>query len=222
MNQSKHALLSRTTRRYVGFCLLFLVAFVTGFAKLGDEMLEQELRVFDSAVIGWVQSGISPNLTSFMLFMTFLGSTWTLLTVAVVSAGLMWWQKKRWEALFLLFALGGGVLFNLLLKWSYHRERPSILRLVEEKGYSFPSGHSMASFILYGMLCIFLYMFVISRAAKVTIVTLAVALILLVGTSRIYLGVHYPSDVVAGYAAGGAWVAICLLGLKIVVEKRRL
>ncbi|KQL46343.1 hypothetical protein AN963_15385 [Brevibacillus choshinensis] len=221
MNQTKLPSLSRKTRQYVWFCVLFIVAFVYAFAKLGSEMLEQELSLFDSAVIGWVQSGISPALTSFMLFITFLGSTSALLMVITVAAGLMWWQKKRWEALFLVIALGGGVLFNLVLKWSYHRERPSILRLVEEEGFSFPSGHSMASFILYGMIGILLYLFVVSRAAKVAIVVIVVALILLIGTSRIYLGVHYPSDVLAGYTAGGAWLAICLLGLRLVVEKRK-
>jgi hypothetical protein len=88
MNHTKLPSFSRNTRRYVWFCVLFIAAFVFAFTKLGSEMLEQELRLFDSTVIGWVQSGISP---------------------------------------------AGGVLFNLVLKWSYHRERPGILRLVEEK-----------------------------------------------------------------------------------------
>lgn len=221
MNQTRLPSLSRNTRRYLWFCVLFIGVLVIAFAKLGSEMLELELRTFDSVVIGWVQSRISPVLTSFMLFITFLGSSWALLTVITVATGLMWREKKRWEALFLVIALGGGVLFNLVLKWSYHRERPTIMRLVEEKGFSFPSGHSMASFILYGMLGILLYLFVVSRAAKVAIVVIAVTLILLIGTSRIYLGVHYPSDVLAGYAAGGAWLAICLLGLKLALEKRK-
>lgn len=120
----------------------------------------------------------------------------------------------------MLLALGGGMAFNLLLKWLYHRERPSIHRLVEESGYSFPSGHSMAAFLFFGMMAMLLTLFVVSRAAKAVIILAAVVLILLVGISRIYLGVHYPSDVLAGFAAGGVWLVMCLLGLKIVVETR--
>lgn len=183
-------------------------------------MLEQELYAFDSFVIEKIQSLITPKLTSVMLFFTFFASTWSLLTLTVISIGIMLWQHKRWEALFLLLALGGGMAFNLLLKWLYHRERPSIHRLVEESGYSFPSGHSMAAFLFLGMMAMLLTLFVVSRAAKAVIILAAVVLILLVGISRIYLGVHYPSDVLAGFAAGGVWLVMCLLGLKIVVETR--
>ncbi len=183
-------------------------------------MLEQELYAFDSFVIAKIQSLITPKLTSVMFFFTFFASTWSLLTLTVISIGLMLWQHKRWEALFLLLALGGGMAFNLLLKWIYRRERPSIHRLVEESGYSFPSGHSMAAFLFFGMMAMLLTLFVVSRAAKAVIILASVVLILLVGISRIYLGVHYPSDVLAGFAAGGVWLVMCLLGLKIVVETR--
>lgn len=118
-------------------------------------------------------------------------------------------------------ALGGGMVFNLLLKELFRRERPELHRLIEEGGYSFPSGHSMASFLFYGMVAVFLYLFVVSRLAKLGIVLAAVILIACVGASRIYLGVHYPSDVLAGYAAGGAWLVLCLLGMHLVLERRR-
>lgn len=79
----------------------------------------------------------------------------------------------------------------------------------------------MASFLFYGMVAVFLYLFVVSRLAKLGIVLAAVILIACVGASRIYLGVHYPSDVLAGYAAGGAWLVLCLLGMHLVLERRR-
>ena len=218
MNQSS---LSTKTKQYALVCILVIAVSLFLFGKLGQEMLEQELIAFDSYVIEKVQSLITPRLTSVMLVFTFLASTRSLVTLAAISIVIMLWQHKRWEALFLLLALGGGVAFNLLLKWLYRRERPSIQRLVEETGYSFPSGHSMAAFIFFGMMAMLLTLFVVSRVAKTVIIIAAVVLILLVGISRIYLGVHYPSDVLAGFAAGGVWLVMCLLGLKIVVETRR-
>ncbi|GIP31656.1 phosphatase PAP2 family protein [Paenibacillus sp. J2TS4] len=176
----------------------------------------------DQQIIESVQSLISPKLTLLMKCFTFLGSKVFLTTLLIVSSVLMIWHKKRWEALFLVIALGGGALFNLGLKSFYQRERPSLHRLIEETGYSFPSGHSMSSFILYGMLGILCYMFLISRMPKITIVISTSIIILLVGTSRIYLGVHYPSDVLAGYAAGGVWLTLCLLGLRLVLDYRQL
>ncbi|WP_312113282.1 phosphatase PAP2 family protein [Brevibacillus reuszeri] len=212
--------LSPKTKQYALICLLIIAVSLFVFGKLGQEMLEQELYAFDSFVITKVQSLITPKLTSVMLFFTFLASTKSLLTLTVIAIGLMLWQHKRWEALFLLLALGGGMVFNLLLKWLYRRERPSIQRLIEESGYSFPSGHSMAAFLFFGMMAMLLTLFVVSRAAKAVIILIAAVLILLVGISRIYLGVHYPSDVLAGFVAGGVWLVMCLLGLKIVVETR--
>ncbi|WP_201264965.1 phosphatase PAP2 family protein [Brevibacillus reuszeri] len=217
INQSR---LSTKTKQYALICILIIAVSLFVFGKLGQEMLEQELYAFDSFVIAKIQSLITPKLTSVMFFFTFFASTWSLLTLTVISIGLMLWQHKRWEALFLLLALGGGMAFNLLLKWIYRRERPSIHRLVEESGYSFPSGHSMAAFLFFGMMAMLLTLFVVSRAAKAVIILASVVLILLVGISRIYLGVHYPSDVLAGFAAGGVWLVMCLLGLKIVVETR--
>ena len=79
----------------------------------------------------------------------------------------------------------------------------------------------MISFIFYGMLCMLLIVFLKSRKAKVSMFLIAIFIISAIGISRIYLGVHYPSDVMAGYAAGGAWLTICLMGLKLVLESRK-
>lgn len=200
--------------------LLFLF-FVGVFAILGASIETQTIRAFDSAVIYRMQAASPSWLTSLMLFFTFLASVKALVVLAICTALTMFWQKKRWEALFLAVALGGGMVFNLLLKELFRRERPDLHRLIEEGGYSFPSGHSMASFLFYGMVAVFLYLFVVSRLAKLGIVLAAVILIACVGASRIYLGVHYPSDVLAGYAAGGAWLVLCLLGMHLVLERRR-
>lgn len=203
-------------KRKVWIGVLLFLFFVGAFAILGASIETQTIRAFDSAVIHRVQAATPSWLTSLLLVFTFLGSVQALVVLVICTALTMLWQKKRWEALFLAVAVGGGMLFNLLLKELFRRERPDLHRLIQEEGYSFPSGHSMASFLFYGMVAVFLYLFVVSRLAKLGIVLAAVILIVCVGASRIYLGVHYPSDVLAGYVAGGAWLVLCLLGMHLV------
>ncbi|NHN35023.1 phosphatase PAP2 family protein [Paenibacillus sp. S3N08] len=208
------------TKRYLLKSALILFFFVFIFDRFADELIEHELNKFDQNIINWVQGLIYPQLTTIMKIFTVLGSTTALILFLIISVALMIWQKKRWEALFLVIAISGGALFNQLLKWVFHRQRPTLHRLIEETGYSFPSGHSMVSFIFYGMLGMLFYMFLVSSLPKVIITLISIALILMIGISRIYLGVHYPSDVLAGFAAGGAWLVICLMGLRLVLEYR--
>ncbi|HEX6922907.1 MAG TPA: phosphatase PAP2 family protein, partial [Bacillales bacterium] len=99
----------------------------------------------------------------------------------------------------------------------FQRQRPEIHRLIEVTGYSFPSGHAMGSFVFYGMLGYFFILFLKSEYLKAGSTLLMAGLIFMIGFSRVYLGVHYPSDVLAGFAAGGAWLTICIIGLKVVV-----
>lgn len=204
---------------FISIALLSLFTFV--FAILANELSEQELDQFDLPIISWVQSFIHPQLTSLMKLFTWIGSGGAIVLILVLSIFIMVRNKKRWEALFLFIAISGGTVFNQLLKWIYKRERPEIHRLIEETNYSFPSGHSMASFIFYGMLGYFLFLFVQTKWGKIGIITMTSILILIIGLSRVYLGVHYPSDVLAGFAAGGAWLTICLIGLHIIVERRK-
>lgn len=216
-------LLSRmsSSLKYVLSSVFLLIVFTFIFIRFANELIEAELNTFDQRIIDWMLSFVSPQLTLIMKFFTFLGSNTALLALLVISGVLMIWQKKRWEALFTVIALGGGVLFNLFLKWIFQRQRPTLHRLIEVTGYSFPSGHSMGSFILYGILGMFCFMFLRSWAPKTLIAVSTVFIILFVGISRVYLGVHYPSDVLAGFAAGGAWLTICLLGLRLVLDYRK-
>lgn len=213
--------ISSPAKRYLFQATFLLFLFVFIFERFADEMIEQDLYQFDSGIIHWVQGSITPPLTGLMKFFTFLGSTTAMIFLVILTVAIMIWRKKRWEALFFVLATGGGALFNQLLKWIFQRQRPALHRIIEETGYSFPSGHSMVSFICYGMLWMFLFLFFRAVWPKVMLTLLAVALILLIGISRIYLGVHYPSDVLAGFAAGGAWLVICLMGLRLVLEYRR-
>ncbi|QQE72661.1 phosphatase PAP2 family protein [Brevibacillus composti] len=212
--------MTASAKRYFIISFLFLVLFLISFLVFAHHLIQNKLQVFDQLIIAKTQAMIHPQLTSMMKFFTFLGDPLTLLGVLLLAALTMFRQRKRWEALFLTVALAGGALFNWLLKWIFQRERPTLHRLIEETGYSFPSGHSMNAIILYGMIGMLCYLFLKNVWPKLLIVFGALLLILLIGNSRIYLGVHYPSDVAAGFAAGGVWLVICLIGLRLVLEWR--
>lgn len=209
------------TLQYTLSSFIIIIFFTLVFVRFADAVMDERLNDFDQRIINWILSTVSPQLTIIMKFFTTLGSIIVLFPLLVFSGGLMIWQKKRWEALFMVIALGGGILFNLLLKWIFQRERPTSHRLIEESGYSFPSGHSMASFILYGMIGMLCFMFLRSGAPKAIIAIVTVVNVVLIGVSRVYLGVHYPSDVLAGFAAGGVWLTICFLGLRLVLDYRK-
>ncbi|MED0679856.1 phosphatase PAP2 family protein [Aneurinibacillus thermoaerophilus] len=211
--------LSLLTKKFFLYSLSILIIFSYVFVKFADELIEKELHTFDFQIIQWVQALITPRLTSVMKFFTFMGSVKAIVFLFLLLCLFMIWRKKAWEAIFLLLAIGGGAVFNLFLKWMFHRERPTLHPLVQETGYSFPSGHSMGSFIFYGMLGYFLFLFFERRTAKAASVVLISLLIFMIGFSRIYLGVHYPSDVLAGFAAGGAWLIICIMGLRVMIER---
>jgi undecaprenyl-diphosphatase len=141
---------------------------------------------------------------------TALGSAPVLLIFVLAVAGALA-ARRQYHALGLLLAASaGGILLNELLKGLFARPRPDLaLRLTDVRSLSFPSGHAMQSAIIYLTLAAFLARFVQARALKVYFVAFAFLLSLLVGLSRVYLGVHYPSDVLAGWCAGLAWALVC-------------
>ncbi|WP_239551290.1 phosphatase PAP2 family protein [Paenibacillus elgii] len=209
------------TGKYILIAVVIVLLSILIFIKFAHDLQKNQLERFDRTYIDWIQSHISPKLTVWMKGITELGSFQTLSVLLLVSVSLMVWRRKKWEALFFMVAVTGGMLFNQLLKQIFERQRPILHRIVEETGYSFPSGHSMGSIVFYGMLAMLLLMFVKSPVLKLLIAVTAGCLIIMIGVSRIYLGVHYPSDVAAGFAAGAAWLTVCGAGLQAVLVSRR-
>ncbi|RWB54512.1 MAG: phosphatase PAP2 family protein [Mesorhizobium sp.] len=148
---------------------------------------------------------------------TALGSTsvLVLITSAVIIYLLL--IRRPATALFVFVAVAGGQVLSSLLKFEVDRPRPDLVsHLVNETSFSFPSGHAMLSAITYLTLGSLAARFLPDRATKVFLLALAVLVTVLVGTSRVYLGVHWPSDVLAGWCAGFAWAMLCWLAARLL------
>jgi membrane-associated phospholipid phosphatase len=159
----------------------------------------------------------SPPLTTFFLVVTALGSAEVLALLGLVVA-VVYGLRRRWLYLGTwLAALAGGAVLNELLKGLFARPRPSFADpLVLETGYGFPSGHAMLSLIVYGVLAYFAVLGLRTWRARTAVVLGAALLVLLIGFSRMYLGVHYFSDVVAGCTAGGVWLSALITGMETI------
>ncbi|MDN4075728.1 phosphatase PAP2 family protein [Fictibacillus terranigra] len=204
----------------IGFILAATAIYI--FASLSEELIEKEPFTFDPVIIHAVRSFSSPGLDRVMLFFTEIGSTLAL--GILVVAGMLWLGFKRqnlWGMVFFLLTVGGGGILNLLLKNAFQRKRPNADPLVEALGFSFPSGHAMGSMVYYGFLG---YLVVRSKRKplrKAFWTLLFAVAIIGIGISRIYLGVHYPSDIIAGYSAGMVWLLLCIAALEAVYFYKR-
>lgn len=183
------------------------VAALIFFGWLTEEMLEGETLRFDNSVRAFVHQYASPWLTSLMQLFSFLGSTLFLTMASGAALITFWLLKRRHAATLLAITMIGGAIFLTTLKNIFRRARPEpFFNLVLPSSYSFPSGHSLLSFCFYGALAAIVTRRVEQRSIKIIVWTIAFLMIGFVGISRIYLGVHYPSDVLAGYTAALIWV----------------
>lgn len=171
----------------------------------------QYLAAFDATVTAWVRALESPGMTTLMRGATALGSPMVLTLFCVISLTFFYRRGHRWEPIALLVSLVGGWAWDEVLKRAFHRLRPPGPWLAPAGGFSFPSGHSTVAVGFYGVLTYFLVTLVVSKPWRPLVASLGTLVILLVGISRIYLGVHYPSDVLGGFALGGVWGILCVL-----------
>lgn len=228
--------INRILRKFIGFFgsvrlalgsllfvgLLLAIAALIFFGWLADEMLEGDTRRFDETVRNFVHEFAAPFLTTVMETASFLGSTLFLILfgVAVVVA-LYLRNHRRGAILFTITTVGASVLI-IVLKLSFRRARPEpFFGAVPPDSYSFPSGHSLGAFCFYGALAVILTDRLKNVWLKTLIWILSLAMILLIGISRIYLGVHHPSDVVAGYAVAFIWVVTIAIGDKLIHARKK-
>ncbi|WJY26949.1 phosphatase PAP2 family protein [Sporosarcina trichiuri] len=162
---------------------------------------------FDNAVISAVQGMESPALTAFMKFFTGIGSTKTVLVICVITLGFLVYYRQKAQTLLFVVVIGGTAALNTVLKLFFQRARPDTNRLIEISGYSFPSGHTMMAASLYAILAYILWCN-LRHTGRTICVAAAAFMIAMICISRIYLGVHYPSDVAGGLCASAFWVIV--------------
>jgi len=179
---------------------------IGGFIKLTSELAEGELDAFDRAMLAKVVALRVGGLNGPAVDLTALGSVTVLTLVSVASFWLLWLQRDRLAAWQLAMAAGGGGILSTLLKNALTRARPSqVEKLVAVTSYSYPSGHSLAAASVYLTLAIVASRHLGARSARGFTFVVAIGLMTVIGFSRAYLGVHYPSDIAAGLLLGAGW-----------------
>ncbi len=196
--------------------LLCAVVSLALFAGLAGEMLEGDTLQFDTAVRQFVHSCSSVWLTVIMRFITVLGSPLFVSIAATSGCVALWIAGRRREVLRIAITVIGGSLLMWVLKTGFHRQRPQPFFDIQlPESYSFPSGHALLSFCLFGAAAALFSAHQKKLWVRIAIWLAAVVLVLAIGFSRIYLGVHYPSDVLAGYLGALVWV----MGVRIAYRK---
>jgi undecaprenyl-diphosphatase len=193
----------QVTRVFV-FCLFSLMFFcLVAILMRADKLVD-----FDQTIIEAVQSQEAPYITSIMKFFTEIGST---KIVVILCLFIIFFLYKvlhhRLELLLFIGVVVGSPILNLLLKEIFQRARPDLHRLIEIGGYSFLSGHAMNAFTVYG-------------SGRILLLFFSSFFIIMIGISRIYLGVHYPSDIIGGYFASGFWLATSIWFFQWYMERR--
>jgi undecaprenyl-diphosphatase len=159
-------------------------------------------------VLRWLEARRSPVVDDIMMEATTLGDGIVLIMIVAVASVFLWLTKHRWSVYILIVGMVGGKFLNTLLKASFDRTRPSAVEWIDQvSSPSFPSGHAMGAFIVYGTVAYLVARLEPTKRLRFATWFVAIAIIVAIGVSRMYLGVHYPSDVIAGFAAGLAWVA---------------
>jgi undecaprenyl-diphosphatase len=182
-----------------------------GFAELAGHVREGATQSFDDAVMRWMGAHQQPLVTMIMLEVTSLG-TGTVVAMIVFIAGMfLWLNKHKHSALLLIIATFGGGLLNNLLKLGFNRPRPQFFKWgTYAAASSFPSGHAMSAIIVYGTVAYLAARLQQRAASRWLTMSFAAIVILLICASRVYLGVHYPSDIAAGLIIGLAWSGFCM------------
>jgi undecaprenyl-diphosphatase len=183
------------------------------FGALAEDVLDQESFFFDVPILLFMHMHATPVLDLLMIFFSLIGYRFGVVPIDLLVVLIFLWRRRWGDALFWSLAIGGAAILNLAAKQSFDRIRPQLwLSIAPETTFSFPSGHAMGSMALAAALVVLLWP---TRWRWLTLVVGSV-FVLLVGLSRVYLGVHYPSDIVAGWMASLAWVT----GVSLVLYGR--
>lgn len=210
--------------------LLVVLAIVSGltlsFLQLADEMVDGEMEAFDRSILLLFRDPADPDTVIGPAWMhemvrdiTALGSFSLLGLLVLGVCAYLYLAWMRSAAAFVLVSVLGGTLLSTVLKMGYNRPRPDLTTMSEQFTASFPSGHAMLSAVTFLTLGALLARFAPTRRLQILSIGGALVLTLLVGLSRLYMGVHYPSDILAGWCLGSAWALLCS-SIAIVLQRR--
>src|SRR5215210_2557833 len=189
--------------------LAFSAFVVWAFIELTDEVVEGESRAFDRAVLLWIHSTFPGWLEGPMRLVTALGYYWVVLPLLAVAVAIFYRRGWKLSAILLLVSTAGSAVLTTVLKGVFERARPELFNSgYQASFYSFPSGHATVAVGFYGMLTLVLA-YRLRGVARWVVAVSGILVVLLIGFSRLYLGVHYPTDVLAGYLSALLWL-VCV------------
>ncbi|RKD72924.1 undecaprenyl-diphosphatase [Sinobaca qinghaiensis] len=188
----------------VFICLSGIAAFII----LAQDVAGGTSTAWEQSIIDAVRIWTNPFMIEVFKFITSLASV--IFTTALTTfLTILFWVRKKWKKGWIVaIAVGGSGAINFALKSYFYRDRPSVNQLIEADGYSFPSGHAMNALVMYGMIALILVLAVENAGVKAAVIAASALLIVLIGLSRIYLGVHYPGDVMGGFIVASMWLLI--------------
>ena len=187
------------------------------FAWIADYVRAGATQAFDEGVMAYMGQHRVKWIERSLIEITALGTGLVVMVIIAIAATFLWLTRHKYSAVLLLVATGGGLILNTVLKLMFDRERPQAFEwLAHASSSSFPSGHAMSGAIVYATVGYLAARLQRRRWARWLTMLLAFAMIVLICLSRLYLGVHYPSDVLAGLVLGLAWAAFCMAALEAI------
>ena len=189
--------------------LVFIGMTLTLAALAEHVMTGRPLTLVDQQLSAWLARNRTPSLTTFFIVVTSLGSTVAGVIAATVLGIYLLLRRQRYWFAATMLTIAGGALLNRFLKLAFQRARPELDDpMMSFAGYSFPSGHTMSATVVFGTLALYLFTRKKNYRSRLVVVGLAILVILMVAFSRIYLGAHYLTDVLAAMAEGMAWLSL--------------
>ena len=210
-----------TTRKLVVLALVAGLATSLGamllLAEFHEEVLEPFLSGLDLNLLALIHAHATPGLTQLARALSWIGSPLVLTPAISCTAVALWLLRLRRDATLLLLGIGGSGLLDIALKLHFRRVRPDVpWALASEHSFSFPSGHSVGAVVLYGLVTYLLWTYLPRAWQRGAVICAALLLIAGIGASRVYLGVHFPTDIAAGYAVGLMWLLPLIGGAEFV------
>lgn len=201
------------------FLVLLLLICLVVFAYAAKLVFIEKKTGFDDAVFSFLHPYITDERTGFMAFISFLGKHTLLIPLNLLLIAFFLYRKKKWIAIRIAALALSSLLIKFALKLSFQRERPSIPVIEKVNGFSFPSGHALIGVVCYGLIIWVIWTEVKQKWLRVSLTIILVLLIILIAFSRIYLRVHYASDVIAGLAVGIIWLILSLRIMNTIEKK---